>query len=88
MLCFEEMCADQPSFSFWGLLVVCAAAGIGCWIALAQFGIFAAGRVNAVYMGGGRRICPSDLPLLGATEAKHRLIYCTGKSEGTDKIFF
>lgn len=64
-----------------------AALGIGCWIALAQIGIFAAGRVNAVCMGGGRRICTSDLPLLGAREAKDRLIYCTGKSEGADKIF-
>lgn len=87
MLCFEEICAEQPSFNSRGLLVVCAAAGIGCCIALAQFGIFAACRVNAVCMGGGRRICTSDLPLLGAREAKHRLIYCTGKSEGADKIF-
>lgn len=51
VLCFGEMCADRPSLNSWGL-VQHAAAVTGCWIALAEFGGFAAGRVNAVY---GRR---------------------------------
>lgn len=52
VLCFGEMCADRPSLNSCGLVVQHAAAVTGCWIALAEFGFLAAGRVNAVY---GRR---------------------------------